>query len=792
MPMHAQAQRYRNERIEIMRETDAVRAALRSPGGPAGTRRRDSNAIVTSPAPGGTAADVSDQERLAQDLALFLSNPTLRSALADGSLDLASYSSTVEAELATLESECIGIYRANAGNLSHLRTEMDECDAVLASLQELLLGFQADLAGLSGDIKSLQDQSRTLSVQLKNRRDAELGLRGFLERIVVPPQLADTICTGGVDDRFVDCVRELEEKYSYVHLGKSTDPAELELMERTSSGIPPATTVAGKEMQAHILKLRLTAVVRSREYFLAKIAELARPRTNVRMIQVNQLLRYGDLNDFLLTAAPDVYQEVRDVYIESMGKTLHALFRTYAAQLSRLDSRIANRNDLIAIDDATLRDAFSTKVNMAKRADAFCLADRVNVLEMATAADRQPILAHVALAEGERYPYEIIFRSICTHLMDAATNEYVFVRQFFKENGADAFTAILSRSLSLVLEQTENYLFNCHDAIGILLMIKLTHANRRIMQSRNVDVMDGFFDRVASLLWPRLKMIMDAQLRSVSGANSKKLGGVELHAHYVSRRYAEFTASILLILNKGKKTAAIERTASAASASHQQKQRSNSDTDTSSIHSAGPSHRGSAGDMLVTDLENLLEETVLLLERLAEVHSTNKKKSIFLINNYDQILCIFQERRVAGKEVNRFAELLMQQRELFVEEELLQGFSKMIAFVQQTEMQFARSAAGQEKKVDVNQAVVEGLVREFATSWKQHIELINRNVLSYFSNFRNGMEILKQVLTQLLLYYTRFQDIIRKVYRGKPPAFSKDLVSTTVILAEIKKYALSI
>ena len=153
---------YRNERIENMRETDAMRAALRSPGGPAGTRGRDSNAIVTSPAPGGTAADVSDQERLSQDLALFLSNPTLRSALADGSLDLASYSSTVEAELATLESECIGIYRANAGNLSHLRTEMDECDAVLASLQELLLGFQADLAGLSGDIKSLQDQSPTL------------------------------------------------------------------------------------------------------------------------------------------------------------------------------------------------------------------------------------------------------------------------------------------------------------------------------------------------------------------------------------------------------------------------------------------------------------------------------------------------------------------------------------------------------------------------------------------------------------------------------------------------------
>ena len=747
--------------------------------------------------------DATEQERLSQDLALFLSNPTLRSALADGSLDLASYSSTVEAELAALESECVGIYRAKSGDIHALRMEMDECDAVLASLQELLLGFQADLAGLSGDIKSLQDQSRTLSVQLKNRRDAELGLRGFLERIVVPPQLADHVCTGAVDDHFVDCVRELEEKYAYVHMGLSTDPAEMELIERTSSGIPPATTVAGKEMQAHVSKLRTTAVVRIREYFLAKFAELRRPRTNVRMIQVNSLLKYGDLNDFLLTAAPDVYQEVRDVYIESMGKTLHALFRTYAAQLARLDSRVANRNDLIAIDDATLRDAFSTKVNMTKRADAFCLGERVNVLDVSTAADRQPILAHVALSEGERYPYEVIFRSICTHLMDAATNEYVFVRQFFKENGADAFTAIFSRTTSLVLEQLENYLFNCHDAIGILLMIKVTHANRRIMRSRNVDVLDGFFDRVASLLWPRLKMVVDAQLRSVRGANAKKLGGVELHAHYVSRRYAEFTASILLILNKGKKASAIERSASAGSSGkavasqHQQRYNSGDTDDEGSVQSAGsggtgrPSHRGSAGDMLVSDLAILLDETVLLLERLAEAHTTNKKKIVFLINNYDQILCIFQERRIAGKEMNRFAELLTQQRELFVEEELLQGFSKMIAFVQQTEAHLARGAAGQEK-VDVNPAVVEGLVREFASSWKQNIELINRNVLSYFSNFRNGMEILKQVLTQLLLYYTRFQDIIRKVWRGKPPSFSKDLVSTTVILAEIKKYALSI
>ena len=137
----------------------------------------------------------------------------------------------------------------------------------------------------------------------------------------------------------------------------------------------------------------------------------------------------------------------------------------------------------------------------------------------------------------------------------------------------------------------------------------------------------------------------------------------------------------------------------------------------------------------------------------------------------------------------------MQQRELFVEEELLTGFSKMIAFVQQTEAFMASTSSSQQATPDVNIQVVESLVLDFCSHWKTRIEQINRNVLSYFSNFRNGMEILKQVLTQLLLYYTRFQDIIRKVWgrnNKQLPAFCKDLVSTTVILAEIKKYAMAI
>jgi hypothetical protein len=187
----------------------------------------------------------------------------------------------------------------------------------------------------------------------------------------------------------------------------------------------------------------------------------------------------------------------------------------------------------------------------------------------------------------------------------------------------------------------------------------------------------------------------------------------------------------------------------------------------------------SAGEILPEDLSEMIDEFVSLLERLADEQSSQKKNIVFSINNLDQVVSILQERRVVGKEFNKFVELLMQQREYFVEVELLTGFSKMIAFVHQTE---ADLAVAPKASYQVNIQEVEALVLDFASNWKTNIDLINRSVLSYFSNFRNGMKIPKQVLTQLLLYYTRFQDFIQKVWRNKLPPFCKDLVSTSAIL----------
>ena len=258
----------------------------------------------------------TNEDQLSRDLALFLANPSLQAALADGSLDLASYSSTVEQELTELESQCIQVYRRKEKEISTLRTELTDCDAVLLALQEMLLGFQADLGGLSGEIRSIQEKSRVLAVQYGNRKSAEDGLGEFLSHVVIAPNLAQAITSGPVNRIFLEAVREMNQVYQNVHDNKP---------QAWSANMPPSQTVAGREMQTHVYKLRCVAIARIREYFLAQMALLRRPQTNVRMIQVHGLLQYAYLQDFLVEANPEIANEIFNVYVESMSKVCSIL-----------------------------------------------------------------------------------------------------------------------------------------------------------------------------------------------------------------------------------------------------------------------------------------------------------------------------------------------------------------------------------------------------------------------------------------------------------------------------------
>jgi hypothetical protein len=111
-------------------------------------------------------------------------------------------------DLRKAENDSVLQYVENSQQVIDLHRQMQECDGVLARMQEMLLGFQADLSGISEEIKHLQDESLSMSIRLKNRRAAEEKLHKFLENSSLSPELATSIVGPDVTEQFLDAVRE--------------------------------------------------------------------------------------------------------------------------------------------------------------------------------------------------------------------------------------------------------------------------------------------------------------------------------------------------------------------------------------------------------------------------------------------------------------------------------------------------------------------------------------------------------------------------------------------------------
>lgn len=346
-------------------------------------------------------------------------------------------------------------------------------------------------------------------------------------------------------------------------------------------------------------------------------------------------------------------------------------------------------------------------------------------------------------------------------LMDTATSEFLFLTDFFDTRGDHTlFVEVFGKTTQFFLDSLETFLANCWDSVGLLLMIRIVDYYRKCMQRRQVSCLDSYLDALQLLLWPRFRFVLDANNGSLTRACKQNLlvpGNT--HPHLVTRRYAELAASLYAL---------------------------------STPESSLP-------DTLQQPLGAMQHEVCELLTSMAAKLDSSESGLVFLVNNYDLVLTVFHERHLPRTATATFEDLLRDRVAHFVEAQLVRHYADLVAFVKHTEPAVAdiddsaaraRGPQGVPPGVDVQK--MEHVVHIFAQNWKAAMERIHQNVMVSFTNFSNGMEILKQVLTQLLLYYTRLQKIIHKSFPQQPPAFSHELVSNTTILMEIKQYSKSL
>ncbi|CAN6312336.1 unnamed protein product [Urochloa humidicola] len=664
-------------------------------------------------------SDDESLEGLQKELDDCKNDQEVANILANG-IKLREYTKGVENNIRQIELDSIQDYIKESENLVSLHDQIRDCDNILSQMEAVLTGFQTEIGSISSEIKVLQEKSMDMGLKLKNRKAAESKLSKFVEDIIVPPRMIDIIVDGEVNDEYMKTLETLSKKIKFI----DADP-----MVKSSKAL--------KDVQPEVERLRQKAVSKIFEFVIQKFYALRKPKTNIQILQQSVLLKYKYTIIFLKEHAKEIYAEVRAAYIDTMNKVLSAHFRAYIQALEKLQMDIATSTDLLGVETRSTGFLFSIgKEPLKTRSSVFALGERINILKE---IDQPALIPHIAEAKSQKYPYEVLFRSLQKLLIDTATSEYLFTDEFFGEESI--FHDIFAGPIQVVDEYFNAVLLNCYDAIGIMLMIRIIHQHQLIMFRRRIPCLDSYLDKVNISLWPRFKMVFDLHLNSLRNANIKTLWEDDVHPHYVTRRYAEFTASLVHL---------------------------------------NVEHGDGQLDLNLERLRMAIED---LLVKLAKMFSKPKLQTIFLINNYDLTISILKEAGTeGGKAQLHFEEVLKSNIAIYVEELLQEHFSDLIRFVKTRP---AEETAASSEQVSI--AEVEPLVKDFASRYKATIELMHKDVITSFSNFLCGMEILRAAFAQLLLYYTRLTECVKRINGGS--ALNKDLVSISSILFEIKKYS---
>ncbi|KAL4421397.1 hypothetical protein ABPG75_010688 [Micractinium tetrahymenae] len=737
----------------------AVAAAMAAPvrAGSAGSEMRlGTTEELEAAAAGGDALDLGALDLTTEQLSLagiekelesFGDSEVLR-AILDQGVDPREYGRRYEAQLRAAEDASIQDYIAQSDSLTALHAQIKDCDDILVQMEGMLGRFQSDLGNISSEIRALQEQSSSMSVRLKNRRTVQERLETFIEHVSIPPQLIFGVVQGEVGEEFVEHLQALAAKLEYV---ASDDTARF--------------SAAYRDVAPELERLKVKGVARSRDFLMDRIYDMRKPKTNLQIKQ-NVLLKYKYLAAFLRQHAPDIYAEVRSAYVEKVGAKMLDLFRSYWAAMERLEEVVVTANDLLGTPEAasggmSLGALFQRQpaAGSASRAEVYALKDRAGVLAQLEAP---PVVLHVAESEHKKFPWEVLFRSLHRLLMDTAAHEYLFCLEMWGDESAyrDLFAPILGfveTSLSAMLQEL-------YDPLAIMLMIRINRENTLAMSRKRNPALDGYFDRVNLLLWPRLKALFDLQLNSIKALHPTQ-ASVDQHPrlHILAERYAHLTASVLLL------------------------------------------HADFLDGPLDTNIERLRYAVMNLLIHLSRQYSQKGRGTVFLIVNFSFVAATLKEAHARGLPatpgtlsmgsettsglgnaglalLKEFEDSLARCTTLYCDDQLNRVAPALVSFVKRGEAA-AQGVPDGQPVPGFSPPEAAPVAADFSQKWQHMVEAIHREVGKDFGGSATGRAVLQAAFTQLLLCYNRFLELVK---RQGPAGLS--VVQQAVTLPSIMYY----
>lgn len=116
-----------------------------------------------------------------------------------------------------LENRTINDYIRQADNISKLHYQINESDAILERIEDMLCAFQADLSNICQEILSLQELSASLNIRLKNKKEIRNQMTEFIDDILIPESVIKHIVETPVSEKeFLEQLIILDHKISFV------------------------------------------------------------------------------------------------------------------------------------------------------------------------------------------------------------------------------------------------------------------------------------------------------------------------------------------------------------------------------------------------------------------------------------------------------------------------------------------------------------------------------------------------------------------------------------------------
>eukprot|EP01119_Soliformovum_irregulare_P016429 TRINITY_DN4747_c0_g1_i1.p1 TRINITY_DN4747_c0_g1~~TRINITY_DN4747_c0_g1_i1.p1 ORF type:complete len:777 (-),score=235.67 TRINITY_DN4747_c0_g1_i1:133-2463(-) len=538
--------------------------------------------------------------------------------------DLRSYSKQVDQDLWEVQQGTISDYLQESKAIAVLYEQMTASDTVLGQIEDILSRFQTDIGNVGSEIKKLQDECYLHQIGLTNRKGVQKKVKQFIEDVSVSDDLQKVISHGEVNSIYLRYLTEFNKKMAYVESHKMASNNQIRSIADIEPDLEDLKYKAVKKVKSFLLQV----LYASKTYDLMKKNHLT-------------LLEYNYLYQFLFKHAPDVANEVKNVYKDTAGKLYIGYFKAAVATATKLQYEIANKNDLLGIEEGRMSSIFSGRKPIKNKTSVFAMGVRQQMV------DEMDEIAPALVDDGEKKPYEFFFKSLLYLLMQSVTVETKFTQDFFLVDDGNSFdTDIFGRVLQMYNENIDYYISTTYDSIAVFLMIVLVSKYKSIMNKRLIYGLDSFFDGIYQKLASRFFQVFDLNVQSVKTAQAKDLSSVDFAPHYVTRRYAEFQVSILTLANL------LE------------------DKDSNFMK------------QLNQQMGKLREEIEKLLIRLADSkHKDWRSKTIFLMNNYDLILNVMGEKNLTSAETAQFQKLLDIKGTDYAGDELNRSFGRLITFV---------------------------------------------------------------------------------------------------------------